>query len=100
MRVAVVASLVTPLREAQLGGAQAFLTDRARAPGGCRGEVTVYCAAGWSLLGVRLVTVPAPSGVEAALVMPGGPPPPPLPALREAFDRLFAAVRANGCDAV
>jgi glycosyltransferase involved in cell wall biosynthesis len=100
VRIAVVASLVTPLREAQLGGAQAFLTDLARALGARGHEVTVYCAEGSSLAGLRLVTVPAPAGVEAALVMPGGPPPAPLPALRDAFERLFAAVRANGCDAV
>ena len=101
MRIAVVASLVTPLREAQLGGAQAFLTDLARALRERGHDVTVYCAAGSSVTGVRLVTVPAPAGVEAALVMPGGgPPAAPLPALREAFSRLFAAVRADGCDAV
>lgn len=100
MRIAVVASLVTPLREAQVGGAQAFLTDLARALVGRGHDVTVYCAEGSSLAGLRLATVPAPAGVEAALVMPGGAPPPPLPALAAAFERLFAAVRADGCDAV
>jgi glycosyltransferase involved in cell wall biosynthesis len=100
VRIAVVASLVTPLREAQLGGAQAFLTDLARALDARGHEVTVYCAEGSSLAGLRLVTVPAPAGVEAALVMPGGPPPAALPALRDAFERLFSAVRADGCDAV
>src|SRR5262249_1216591 len=99
-RIAVVSSLVTPLREAQLGGAQAFLTDLARALRLCGHDVTVYCADGSSLTGVRLVTVPAPAGVEAALVMRGGPPPPQLRALRGAFERLFPAVRAGGCDAV
>ena len=100
MRIAVVASLVTPLREAQLGGAQAFLTDLARALAARGHDVAVYCAEGSSIAGLRLVTLPAPIGVEAALVMPGGAPPPPLPALRDAFERLFAAVRADGCDAV
>ncbi|HXM55977.1 MAG TPA: glycosyltransferase, partial [Candidatus Dormibacteraeota bacterium] len=101
MRIAVVASLVTPLREAQLGGAQAFLTDLARALAARGHEVTVYCARGSELGGVRLVTVPAPEGVERALVMPGGSdPPPPLPALRDAFGRLFEAVRADRPDAV
>jgi glycosyltransferase involved in cell wall biosynthesis len=100
VRIAVVASLVTPLREAQLGGAQAFLTDLARALGARGHDVAVYCAEGSSVAGVELVTLPAPAGVAAALVMPGGAPPPPLPALRDAFERLFAAVRADGCDAV
>jgi glycosyltransferase involved in cell wall biosynthesis len=100
VRIAVVASLVTPLREAQLGGAQAFLTDLARALAARGNDVAVYCAEGSSVAGLRLVTVPAPAGVEAALVMPGGAPPPPLPALRDAFERLFTAVRRDGCDAV
>jgi glycosyltransferase involved in cell wall biosynthesis len=100
VRIAVVASLVTPLREAQLGGAQAFLTDLGRALAARGHDVAVYCAEGSSVAGLRLVTVPVPAGVEAALVMPGGGPPPPLPALRGAFERLFAAVRAERCDAV
>lgn len=100
MRIAVVASLVTPLRRAQLGGAQAFLSDLAGELAARGHEVTVYCSEGSSLAGLRLVTVPAPAGVEAARVMPGGPPPAPLPALRVAFERLFATVRRDGCDAV
>jgi glycosyltransferase involved in cell wall biosynthesis len=100
LRLAVVASPVTPLRDAQLGGAQAFLTDLARALLARGHEVTVYCAEGSALAGLRLVTVPVPAGVERALVMPGGPPPPPVPALREAFAGLFAAVARDGCDAV
>jgi len=100
VRIAVVASLVTPLREAQLGGAQAFLTDLARALDGRGHDVTVYCAEGSSAAVPRMVTVPAPAGVEAALVMPGGAPPAGMPALRTAFERLFTMVRADGCDAV
>ncbi len=100
MRIAIAASLVTPLREAQLGGAQAFLADLARALAGRGHQVTVYCAEGSSLAGLRLVTVPAPAGVERALVMPGGRPPDPLPSLRGAFERLFAAIRRDGCDAL
>ncbi|HEY4025762.1 MAG TPA: glycosyltransferase [Candidatus Dormibacteraeota bacterium] len=100
MRLAVVASLVTPLREAQIGGAQAFLTDLSRALIARGHAVTVYCAEGSSASGLRLVTVPAPVDVERALVMPAGVPPPPLPALREAFGRLFAAARRDGFDAV
>jgi glycosyltransferase involved in cell wall biosynthesis len=100
MRLAVVASLVTPLRDAQAGGAQAFLTDLARALSMRGHDVTIYCAAGSALRGLRLVTVATPAGVERALVMPAGQPPPAVQGLREAFHRLFAAVRADGCDAV
>ena len=94
------ASLVTPLREAQLGGAQAFLTDLALALAGRGHDVIVYCSEGSSLPGLRLATVPVPPDVERALVMPGAGPPAPLPGLREAFGRLFDRVRADGCDAV
>lgn len=100
MRIGVVASLVTPLREPQIGGAQTFLTDLARALADRGHEVAVYCAEGSRLDGLRLVTVPVPAEARRALVMPGGSPAPPLPALWEAFARLFAAVDADGCDAV
>lgn len=100
VRVAMVASLVSPLREAQLGGAQAFQTDLARALASRGHEVALFCAAGSDLGGLRLETVPAPAGVERALVMPAGRPPPPLPGLRLAFAELFARVRAWGGDVV
>jgi glycosyltransferase involved in cell wall biosynthesis len=100
LRIAVVASIVTPLREAQLGGAQAFLTDLARALAGRGHDVTVYCAEGSELAGLRLVTAPQPADAARALVMPGGPPPAALPGVRDAFARLFQAVRAWAPDAV
>jgi glycosyltransferase involved in cell wall biosynthesis len=49
---------------------------------------------------LRLVTVSPPPHVERALVQPGGEPPPALPALRDAFARLFDAVRKDGQDVV
>jgi glycosyltransferase involved in cell wall biosynthesis len=101
MRVGVVASLVSPLREAQLGGAQAFLTDLARALAGRGHDVAVFAAEGSEVAGVRVVTVPAPAGVERALVRPaGGGGAVELPGLREAFARLFDAVRSERLDAV
>lgn len=94
------ASLVTPLTEAQAGGAQAFVTDLGRSLSARGHDVTVYCAAGSSLPGLRLVTVPAPVDVEQALVRPGRSPAPPLPALREAFTQLFGALREGEHDVV
>jgi len=100
LRIAVVASLVTPLREAQLGGAQALLTDLARALAGRGHAVTVVLRR--RLLAARPAAgdAPAPAGVERALVMPAGAPPPPLAELRRAFERLFAAVRSGGATRV
>ena len=94
------ASLVTPLRAALAGGAQAFVGDLARELAGRGHEVRLYCAAGSHVPGVELVPVTVPAGVSAALVMPGGEAPAPLPALREGFERLFGEVRRWAPDAV
>lgn len=100
MRIAVVASLVTPLRESQAGGAQSFLCDLAEALSERGHEVTVYCAAGSHMPRLRLVTVSPPRHVDRALVQPAREPPPVLPALRDAFARLFDAVREGDHDVV
>ena len=93
MRIAVIASPVTPLLPAQLGGAQAFVCDLALALSRRGHDVTLHCAEGSQVEGVRLFTVPAPSDATAALVMPGGPAPPPAPAVTAAIAAMFADVR-------
>jgi glycosyltransferase involved in cell wall biosynthesis len=100
MRIAVTASLVLPVREAQTGGATAFLCDLAAALHERGHEVTVYCAEGSSLAGLRLVQVPVDPAVSAARVRPGASPAAAVPALRQAFARQFEAVRAEEPDAV
>ena len=95
-----VAPLVTPLAEAELGGAQAFAADLARALGGRGHEVTVYCAEGSAVPGLRLATVPVPPAVTRALVMPGGRAPEPVPELRQAFAALYALVARDRPHAV
>ncbi|HUZ88772.1 MAG TPA: glycosyltransferase [Candidatus Acidoferrales bacterium] len=92
-------SLVTPLLEAQRGGAQAFACDLAAALERRGHRVVVYCAEGSHLPGRELVTVPVPA-LRRALWRPGRPEPTPLPALGEAFERLLARVRQGGHDAV
>src|SRR2546430_16516275 len=79
MKIAVVASPVTPLRPAQLGGAQAFVCDLALGLTRRGHDVTLHCAEGSEVHGIRLATVPAPRDAQAALVMPGGAAPPPAP---------------------
>ena len=54
MRIAVVASPVTALRPAQLGGAQAFICDLARGLTELGHDVTLHCASGSEVAGVRL----------------------------------------------
>ena len=95
-----VASPVTPLRAAQLGGAQAFICDLALGLTRRGHEVTLHCAAGSELDGVRLVTVPAPADAAAALVMPGGAEPPAAPGVDAAIAAMFDDVRELRVDSV
>lgn len=100
MRIAVVASPVTPLRPAQLGGAQAFVCDLAAGLALRGHDVTLHCAEGSEVEGVRLQTVPAPRDAAAALVMPGGAAPPPAPGVAAALAEMFRHVASSRVDAV
>ena len=44
------------------------------------------------MAGVRLVMVPAPADATAALVMPGGPAPPPAPGVAAALEAMFGSI--------
>lgn len=99
MRIAVYVSLVTPLREAQLGGAQAFATDLAEALQARGHEVVIHCAEGSSLPGRRLVTHPA-QGLRRALWRPGQDRDSSPPGLGSAFATMLEAIRREGYDAV
>jgi glycosyltransferase involved in cell wall biosynthesis len=100
VRIAIVASPVTPLRAAQLGGAQAFIADLATGLTRRGHAVTLHCAEGSVLAGVRLVTVPAPVDASAALVMPGGAPPPPAPGVAAALRTMFDAIASEHVDVI
>ncbi|HVD00667.1 MAG TPA: glycosyltransferase [Candidatus Dormibacteraeota bacterium] len=100
MRIAVVASLVTPLLPVQAGGAQAFLVDLARGLAGRGHSVQLYCAEGSEVAGVELVEIPVEAGVGRALVMPGGAPAGEVPELRRGFESLFTELRRRGADVV
>lgn len=100
MRIAVVASVVTPLLPAQLGGAQAFVCDLAAGLTRRGHDVALYCAAGSEVPGVKLVTVPVPDGAVKALVMPGGAAPAPAPAVEAAFAAMFRLIAASNPDVV
>ena len=100
MRIAIVASPVTPLRAAQLGGAQAFIADLAAGLTRRGHDVTLHCAEGSEVAGVRLVTVPAPVDASAALVMPGGAPPPEAPGVAAALRTMFDAIASERVDVI
>src|ERR1700716_2788235 len=55
MRIAIVAPLVTPIREPQLGGSQAVVADLARGLAERGHEVEVYASAGSVIPGVDVV---------------------------------------------
>jgi len=101
MKIAVVASPVTPLLAAQLGGAQAFVCDLALGLTRRDHDVTLHCADGSDVPGVRLATVPAPRDAAAALVMPGGlAPPRPAPGVAAALGAMFEAIAESRVDAI
>jgi len=100
MRIAVVASPVTPLRPAQPGGAQAVLCDLAAGLTRRGHDVVLYCAEGSEVDGVKVVTVPRPRDAAAALVMPLGTPAPPAPGVEEAIASIFDAIASGPPDVV
>lgn len=100
MRIAVVASPVSVLRPAQLGGAQAFVSDLAAGLARRGHDVTLYCPEGSQVAGVRLSTVPLPDDAAAALVMPGGRPAQSTRGVARAFEAMFASIAAGSFDAV
>ena len=53
MKIAIMAPLVTAIREPQLGGSQAFVSDLARGLAGRGHEVHVYAASGSEIPGSR-----------------------------------------------
>ncbi len=99
MRIALLASPVLPV-PAPAGGAQAIVADLAAGLAGRGHDVVLYCAEGSHVPGVELRTVPVPEGAERALVMPGGSQPQRIMGVREAFERMFTALRREPPDAI
>jgi UDP-glucose:tetrahydrobiopterin glucosyltransferase len=100
VRIAVVASPVTPLRPAQTGGAQSVICDLAVGMVRRGHNVLLHCAEGSEVAGVELVMVPTPTDANKALVMPGGAPAIPTPGVTEAITAMFRAVEASRPDVV
>lgn len=100
MKIAVVASPVSVLRPAQLGGAQAFISDLAAGLVGRGHDVTLFCAEGSEVPGVRLATVPLPVDAQAALVMPRGRAPHDAPGVAAALTAMFQSITAESFDAI
>jgi UDP-glucose:tetrahydrobiopterin glucosyltransferase len=106
MKIAIMAPLVTAIREPQLGGSQAFVADLARGLGRRGHDVDVYAASGSLIEGVEVIdTGVDPRALAATLYRAGdtgegGDPPPAATAAEEAFATAFAAARSAQYDLV
>jgi glycosyltransferase involved in cell wall biosynthesis len=101
MRIAIIAPLVSPIREPQRGGAQAFVVDLARGLVDRGHEVDLYAASGSDVPGVPVVDVGVDSrGLAATLYRASGPAGDGVAAAEAAFATVYAAVREARYDVV
>lgn len=101
MRIALVASLVSPLRPAEANGPHVVVVDLARGLTARGHRVAVYAAAGSAADGVEIVEVPVEAAAEGAnLRVDQASTWEATTALNRGFVRLFAQVRRDAPDAV
>jgi glycosyltransferase involved in cell wall biosynthesis len=101
MRVALTASLVAPIREAEANGPHAVIVDLARGLEARGHSVAIYAAAGSRVRGIRVVEVPVdPMAAEAAVKADKTPSAAALDALDRGFERLFATLGERGADVI
>src|SRR4029450_5411459 len=92
LRIALVAPLVTAIAEPQLGGSQAFLADLAVGLTERGHDVDVYAASGSVIPGAHLVETHVDTADLAAALVPPGRPRRHVPALDDAYERVFSLV--------
>jgi glycosyltransferase involved in cell wall biosynthesis len=101
MRVAIVAPLVSAIREPQRGGSQAFVSDLAHGLVARGHEDDLYCASGSEVPGVQVVdTGVDPRALAATLYRASGRTADGLAAAEKAFAAVYAAVREGHYDVV
>jgi glycosyltransferase involved in cell wall biosynthesis len=101
MRVAIVAPLVSAIREPQRGGSQAFVSDLARGLVARGHEVHLYCASGSEVPGVRVIDSGVdPEALAMTLYRASGPAPGGLAAAEAAFAAVYSGVREVRYDVV
>ncbi len=100
LTIALVASPVTTLGGAEVGGAQAVIVDLAQGLAARGHAVTVYCASGSEVPRVRVHQVDvAADAARSALVHPGRPAP-RVAEVDAAIAAMFRALDGAGCDVV
>jgi glycosyltransferase involved in cell wall biosynthesis len=101
LRIALVAPLVSAIREPQRGGSQAFVSDLARGLASRGHRVHVYAATGSQIPGVTVIdTGVDPSSLAATLYRASGPPASEQGAAVAAFAMAYSAVRETRYDVV
>jgi UDP-glucose:tetrahydrobiopterin glucosyltransferase len=101
MKVAIVAPLVTAIREPQRGGSQAFVSDLARGLVDRGHEVHLYAASGSEVPDVQVIDTGVDHRVLAAtLYRASGAIAPGLADAEKAFAGVYAAVREGRYDVV
>jgi len=108
MKIAIMAPLVTAIREPQRGGSQAFVSDMARGLAGRGHDVHVYAAAGSEIPGVEVIdTGNDPRSLAGTLYRAFGPTSGQAPdaasagsAAESAFATAYAAMQATSYDVI
>ena len=100
MDVALVASIVSPIRHAAANGPHAIIGDLARGLLARGHRATVYAAAGSELPGVPLVEIEVASTAAGSLILPGSLDAPRNPAVYDGFDRLVVELRRRRPDVI
>ena len=101
MKVAIVAPLVSAIREPQRGGSQAFVSDLARGLVDRGHEVHLYAASGSDVSGVRIVDTRVDHrALAATLYRASAPAAGGLAAAEAAFAAVYAAIREARYDVV
>ena len=101
MKIALVAPLVSAIREPQGGGSQAFVADLSRGLTGRGHEVHVYAASGSEIPGVTVINTGVDyKSLAATLYRAGGPAPREQDAAALAFARVYSILRQTRYDVV
>jgi UDP-glucose:tetrahydrobiopterin glucosyltransferase len=101
MKIALMAPLVTPIREPQTGGSQSFLADLAMGLSTRGHDVDVYAATGSWITGVNVIDLEIDSApLMDTLYRAGSARPSSTAAANDAFSRAYAAVREIPYDVV
>jgi glycosyltransferase involved in cell wall biosynthesis len=101
MKIAIVAPLVSAIREPQGGGSQAFVSDLSRGLADRGHEVHVYAATGSQIPGVTVIDTGVDHGsLEATLYRAAGAAPREQGAATAAFGRTYSILRQSRYDVV